>query len=702
MSHRSSSLLTRCALFCAAAAPFALLAGCSNMVSTAPADNVLVSSGGISGMVHGGRQPIVNATVTLWAAGNAGYGSTATALKTTTTDSNGNFSFNPGTGATYTCPASNSPTESQYIYITTSGGQPTPGVANTAAALMVALGNCTTVSNANPYVVVNEVTTVASMFALQQFFTPSVSGLGNFGTSSTNITGLANAMATVNNLVNIGTGTAYATTTQSAAVTGYTTNPVVTITPEQTKINTIANALAACVNTSGTGAPCSTLFSDVNSTAALDTLQAAYYLAVNPTSTVSSTSNILAIYNIAVANSPFNPSLGTVPTDWSIGVTYGSNSTQTVGTTSVYFMTEPEWVAIDSSGNLWTASFSTTSATTPGNSVTELSPIGVPLNQVLTTAGQIAAPKALVLDPNNDVYVASYGASGAGKQITEYSSGGNVYTFSTTVSGPEQLASDGAGNIYIANYSGTAGTGDLEFIAANPTASGATTVISSANTISTGTYSTLAIDSYGDLWLSNNPNTAVLQYICTFSGTPALPTAGGCNSGTSTTAGGSTAPQALSVDHSNNIWVGNYGAAGAGSVGKIAATSTTTITGAIGSAYTGAGLASAYKSMIDGAGNFWTTDYKASAGLVSELSSTGADVSPSAGFVHTYDGAYGIAIDASGNVWVGNSYAAASGSALGYVTEIVGQAAPVITPYAKNLPSTAGGSVTTNTIGTRP
>ena len=104
------------------------------------------------------------------------------------------------------------------------------------------------------------------------------------------------------------------------------------------------------------------------------------------------------------------------------------------------------------------------------------------------------------------------------------------------------------------------------------------------------------------------------------------------------------------------------------------------------------------------------TDTKANAGTVTELTSAGTPVSPNAttspafvgGFLHTYDGASGIAIDGSGNVWVGNSYAAASSTANGYITEIVGAADPVITPYASNLPATAGGSVTTNTIGTRP
>ena len=311
MPHCVSSLVKRGVLLCAAAVPLALLSGCT-LTSTAVPDNSLNSTAGISGLVHGGQQPIYDATVTLWAAGNAGYGSAATALQTTSTDINGNFSFHTGSGATYSCPSVSSPTESQYIYITSSGGQPTTGVTNSSAALMLALGNCSTVLTANPSVIVNEVTTVASMFALQQFFKPSVSGLGSFGTSSTNITGLANAFATVNNLITASSGTANQSSTATGTASGYTTNPVITITPEYMKINTMANVLAACVNTNGSG-DCTTLFSDVDSTAALDTLQAAYYLAINPTSTVSATSNITAIYNTAVANSPFGTALSADP-----------------------------------------------------------------------------------------------------------------------------------------------------------------------------------------------------------------------------------------------------------------------------------------------------------------------------------------------------------------------------------------------------
>jgi hypothetical protein len=325
---RNRTLLPLCLLSCAA-----FLAGCSNFATTAVTDPAQ-SQGSVTGTIYGGQQPIANATVTLWAAGNTGYGSAATQLATTTSTATGSFSFGTGSGNTYTCPANNSATASQSIYITSVGGQPTTGVTNTSAALMVALGDCLSIKSLNPNVNINELTTVASITALQQFFTPSSSGLGNIGTSPTNALGLANAMRSVANLVNTATGNSFASTTIAGAVAGYTTNPVVTVTPEQSKLNTMADILAACINSATGSTPCNTLFGNVGNTAK-DTLQAAYDMASLPSGTGSSAScngvttatSICNLYALASSMSPFQPTLASAPTDWTIGVTYSSAST---------------------------------------------------------------------------------------------------------------------------------------------------------------------------------------------------------------------------------------------------------------------------------------------------------------------------------------------------------------------------------------
>lgn len=648
----------------------------------------------VSGIVHGGRQPVNGSVVTLWAAGNAGYGSAATVLASTTTSADGTFSFGPGSGNTYSCPPSNSATESQSIYITAVGGEPTTGVTNSQAAFMVALGDCLTIQSTNPAVNITEVTTIASMTALQQFFTPSSSGLGSFATSSTNTLGLANAMKTVAKLVDLPSGSAWASTTASGTVSGYTSNPVVTITPEQSKINTEADILAACVDSAGSGSPgCNILFANVGNTTPLDTLQAAYYLAINPTSTtststvttcntgtpVTTTSTICNLFGLVTAQSPFTPALTGAPTDWTIGVAYSSSSSQTVLTTPVYFLNQPEYVAIDSLGNLWVLN-SNTSGVTPGNSVSEIAPSGAPEAQVFTAAGMLSNPRNIVVDPTNNIFVGNYGAAGSGNSIAEFDNttlSAQAITLHST--GPEAMASDGSGNIYVANYGGAAGSGDLEVIAV-----GATSANQIATSVTVGSTSTMAIDSYNGIWLSNGA-ASTTQFIC--SSNPCQATA--------TTAGGQTAPQSIAVDHSNNIWIGNKGTS-SGFLSELDATTTSTINAAAGGPFTGGGLLNPAYSIFGGLNNQWITNYATGGGTVSEITSAGTAMSPSGGFAHTYSGATGIAIDASGNVWVGNANATAPN---GFITEIVGVSGPSLTPYSANLPTMPNG---TNTIGNLP
>ena len=95
-----------------------------------------------------------------------------------------------------------------------------------------------------------------------------------------------------------------------------------------------------------------------------------------------------------------------------------------------------------------------------------------------------------------------------------------------------------------------------------------------------------------------------------------------------------------------------------------------------------------------------------------EVSNAGTAISPSNGFPHTWYYPSGIAIDPSGNVWVGTenkdtstaSNAGTTGpggaAAGGSVTEIIGAAVPVITPIAAGLPTTAGGPVGSSAAAT--
>jgi hypothetical protein len=498
VSHSPRSLRPLFSSIAALALATVWTTGCSNMVTTAANT---AQSFSIGGTVHGGRQPVAGATVRLMAAGNAGYGSLATVVKSTTSGGDGTFSF----GGSYTCPSTSSSTESQYLYLTASGGQPTTGVTNGQAAFMLALGPCSTVLSNNPNVVVDEVTTIATVTALQQFFAiDSVNGLGNIGTSSTNLTGLANAMATVSNLVNAANGQTFASTTTSAAVTGFTTAPIVTITPEATKINTMADILAACINTSGSNTTtpnaCNTLYANSGGSP-LDTVQAAYYMATIPAGSgtpascgtgtaVTTAPSICTLYGLASATSPYQSMLTSAPLDWTLGISYASTATSNAG---YLLLSKPYYLAIDGSGDVWTVNLGSTSAIT-NNSVSEFSPTGKPLNQVM--AGSLINPSYIAIDPSNDVWVPNYGKTGAGTAVLEYT-GSATNTF-TTNAGPQRLTIDGQGNVYVLEPA-YKGLGDVEEINAGAaTATTATTLASGLNT----DFSNLTIDANYTLWIT--------------------------------------------------------------------------------------------------------------------------------------------------------------------------------------------------------
>ncbi len=670
--------------------------GCAGFTTTAAPTGSEVSAG-FGGSVFGGRQPIANATVRVYAAGSAGYGSAASLLATTTTNANGGFSFLPGS---YLCPLPTQSTYSQTLYLTSTGGQPTTGVSNPNAVLMAVLGDCSTVLRTQPNVVMNEVTTVAGMFAMQQFFSiNATSGAENFGTSSTNIAGLQNAAATVNNLVTLSSGFAITSQSVTGAITGYpTATPAsITITPEATKLNTMADILAACVNSNGaaTTSPsttCGTLFSDVASPAVTDTLQAAYYLATNPTSTVSGTSNIQALYNTISAQSPYQSILTSAPTDWTLGITYGSNSSQTIGTstTPTYLLTDPEYLGIDVAGNVWIANYKTGTANAIGNSVTELSPTGVPINQVLTAAGQVTGPKALILDPGNDVYVSNFGlAATLQNTVAEYSAGGATKIF-TTGAGPVALASDGAGNVFLSTTNGTGGAATLEAIPANAATGTTSNVLATG---STGTaFSGLAVDGNETLYLTN-ATTGTVQYLCS-------QTTNTCAASPVTSVGGQTTAEPVAIDGSNNIWVGNYLSSTTGSLSEILAQANPGQGAFTGNGpFTGGGVQGLQKLLFDGAGNLWATSFPTTSGTLAEFSSAGTALSPAGGFAHNFKGALGLAIDRSGNLWIGNYNSSASGTTQAYINEVVGAAAPVVTPMSAELPGTPGN---TTRISQRP
>jgi hypothetical protein len=294
-----------------------LFAGCGANLSFDSA-----GSANIKGLIHGGQQPVAFSTLQLYSAGVSGYGAGAQALLTTpvTTDQYGNFSIPVGD---YNCLTSASgqtlPTNAQ-TYIVATGGNPglASGTNNNALKMMAALGPCSSLTPST-FINIDEVTTVASVWPLAPFMAPGA----KVGTDPGNTQGLATAFANVNSLVNIATG-------QSPGPSA----PPPGVTIPVAEINTLADILAPCVNSDGTTTgttACSSLFTDATppgGSTPTNTLDAALDIALNQSNNVS------ALYNLITPAAPFEPTLSSAPTSWSLGNSIVTNPVPSISSLS--------------------------------------------------------------------------------------------------------------------------------------------------------------------------------------------------------------------------------------------------------------------------------------------------------------------------------------------------------------------------------
>ncbi len=382
--------------------------------------SVMASGLALHGTVHGGQQPVNGSTLQLYAAGSTGYGSAYTYSSGTSllgthvvkTDINGGFNI---TGD-YTCP-----TPATEVYLVATGGYPGPTApANNNIALMAALGPCGLLSGSTN-VNINEITTVASVWALSPFMT----GIANIGTSPGNAQGLTNAFATVNELVNTSTGSV-----SGPALPVGATVPVA-------KINTLADLLAACINTSGgvagDGSGCGLLFTaaKVNGVAPTDTITAAMNMAQHPNANTSVATSVNG-------SSQFQPALTSAPSDFSLVITYTGGG-----------LSAPKGIATDSTGNVWVAN-------SGGSSVAKLDALGITTTDSTGylsgsngyNVGSLSAPVALAIDLSGNAWVANGNST-----VTEIAANGLTGTLFSggTMSSPSGVAIDASSNVWIAN-----------------------------------------------------------------------------------------------------------------------------------------------------------------------------------------------------------------------------------------------------------
>jgi hypothetical protein len=714
----SSSWSKRCLLICAAV-PFALLSGCADLVTNAPA-GASFQLGAMTGNVHGGNQPISGAIVKLYAAGTTGYGTGSTVLASTTTSTNGAGSFaftqvgiQPVTiGSSYACPSSKS-----LIYLVASGGDPLNNNAsnnNTASVMMAALGQCG--SAAGLVVNVNEVSTVASVFALAQYINPGTSTPASvtIGTNGDYTlanppqagTGLINAFATVPNLETLSTGLANAsfTPTTGAGAAGVT----ITGTPENSKIDTIANILAACVNNATASASgCTTLFANAipptaavtsqpsaSFPSAVDTLQAAYYMATNPIDSIASSPNttkITSLYGLASANASFQPSLSAQPLDWTISVAYTAAGTCT-GANGAGFLASPETVAIDAGGNVWMVN----GATGATNALVQFSPTGAP-QQCL--AGNITTGRGLTIDTKGNVW--AVGSVASSSAIYEYLANGTSLTWPATYAAAGIVA-DGSGNIFYAPSTGAVALQEFAG-AASATTSSASTAVGSA--VASAAYLYMAADHAGNIYAPNASGSNL--YELSPVGSPVTSYTSTDIGSTSTVVNGYGA----AIDRSGYIIGGNTCCTNAVSNALFRIAPTGSGLTSTASAKFPGGLVAPRSSAVDGANNYWfgmaysmtqptlvfalaETDSSSSFNSLSPAgttpatcSSTGSNCPTNGGFQKSsLSTVRGVAIDPSGNVWAPSSNSV--------MVEFIGAAVPVVTPLVT--------AVVNNAFATKP
>ena len=602
-----------------------LLAGCGG-VSTAT-----VSSGEpgirLQGSVHGGQQPVAGASVYLYAAGTGGSRSASTSLLTTSaagvltdaqgsgyvlTDQNGSFSIS----GDWSCLDG-----SDQVYVVALGGNPglAAGTNNPALALMTGLGTCSSITTRYPFIAINEVTTVASLVALQQFTGDAT----HIGRSTTNRIGLANAFLQIPNLADAATGASLAATPDGRG------------TVPQSKLNSLANILSVCVNSaSASSAGCAGLISATNASAT-DTVQAALAIARTPGT------NVAALFNLIPPAAPFMPQLETAPTDWMLPITYCGGG-----------LKSPESIAVDAEGNVWAANYS--------GIVSSFSPTGVALTPTGYTGSGLNESYGLAIDSSGSVWTTNEETTGGINQdlgsVSKLSGSGQTLSgpsgfIAGGIDYPVAVTADPDGNMWVVNY------GDSKVTLLNPSG----VPISGPGGWGGSTLSypvALAVDSQHNAWVANDSANTITRISADGSTAAAVTCCNGASG--------------VATDQNDNVWVANYYG---DSISEVSSTGVV-----LKNSVPGGGLSHPAGIAIDGSGTVWAANYLG--GSVSELSGASspmpaAILSPAVGFGAdaSLEQPYGLALDASGNLWVSNS-------SKGTITQFLGVASPVRTPLA--------------------
>jgi hypothetical protein len=367
--------------------------------------------------------------------------------------------------------------------------------------------------------------------------------------------------------------------------------------------------------------------------------------------------NVSALYALASATPPFQPTLAAAPNDWVVSITYTAGG---FGGSIANVYTNQK-IAIDALGNVWIPNW----VSAGQDNVVELSSNGTVLSgSGGYKGGGLLSPTGIAIDPEGNAWVSDAGTMqviGSGN-VVKFSNSGTVLSGTNGFTGgglykPFAIALDGQGNAWVGNGDDTV----TEFSNNGTLLSGNTgyPITAIPQFYSLG----VAIDASGNAWLNTPQNVPIFEL--SPSGVPLSPSGGYSNCYP-------PGPQTRNLQYYVGCWYPNPN-----------------------------------PFALDGAGNVWgvvefewnpvsqppTAEFSTG---VAEMTNTGTIVSGTFGYAGSTPlgsiGQFlnvlveGIAIDGGGNVWVMLSN--------NTVAEFVGAATPVVTPFSLGVKN--------GTLGQRP
>jgi hypothetical protein len=560
----------------------------------------------------------------------------------------------------------------------------TVGDQNPYASELADLGPCPNPGqnfSTDTYIFMNELSTVAMAYATAGFAADPVSAATS-GTNitisapTTNSTGLLNAFNNAQQLYNI-EGVTDQPDQSAPQITTYNTGV-----PPYTLINTLGNALAACINSAGngsslvTGSSCYELFLDVYGTTAIvtDTASAMIHIAKNPVA--PNPTNLIAL---GATDPVWNPyyGVGTPPTDFTASIVY----------TGVIY--NPYGMVLDKNGYAYVDDYSSL------GDMAQISPLGAETS-TSSSPTVISNGAALAVDTNGLIWTSDI-SGGSIFDVSSISSFGTVAPAepagtlgATTTTYPDLIAAGLSGVIYIANpfQSSTGGPGIIYragSFTGSPTITPATAghgCVVEATGVAANHDGTIWVSGYGttpDLVCRISSNGGIFYTGAAYAGGIGPPAGATITRADAIAAGSATCNGSSITLGSGCAWViDNHDS----KLYNVANTSVGNTNTTVTTATNGGGLASPVDVAVDGAGSVWTLNNSSGTGSISQFNYAGTPLSGTYGYQFgQLNAPTALGIDISGNVWVANS-----GS--GNVVEVIGVATPTaalsaVTPGTK-------------------